>query len=240
MVLASACTSIQKVTRNEMSLAGESKQDQGGFIMDAKAFDQAAILKNSSLSKKVAVQVRGNERQVPMMLLTPPVFRIKVTNNTGHVAKLKGITVKLVDGASNTYDPFTKDQLDDNLSDMAEAEAANGVIFPDSSLRKVRGSVKRLKFLDQNAEILPDFTETFYVSFNLGLEEQTTDALNRWLAEQSTLKLMIYGLPVEADQAGNITKRVNFDYPLAVTTYEDTYKVGMGGAQKLSSRKIEK
>jgi hypothetical protein len=96
-----------------------------------------------------------------------------------------------------------------------------------------------LKLLEQNTELLPDFTETYPLAFQLPFEAGYVE-MNKWLSGQTTLTLKIFEVAAETDQAGNVTKRVQFDFPISIDSFNDVYEVKLSGTHLLRSEPIAK
>lgn len=237
--LLSACAGSRELLRNEMKLKGDANVTKEGLTVIARVLDEGAMAKEPRLVKTVDVARQGHVMQVPWMLLTPPVFEVKITNKTGHVVKMTGAVFKLVDAAGNLYDALPKDKAIAHEMDAADAVARQGIVVPESSKHQIAQGIKQLKVLDENTQLLPDLSDTFFLSFELPIEP-TGEALSTWLATQTSLQLKIYEVPTQTNDAGAVTKRVAFEFPLVVTTYRDTYEVGLMGSKLLSSQEVAK
>jgi hypothetical protein len=233
-----ACTSTRQVLRSDIRLRGDAKQTRDGLTMEAAVTDIQSMQKDPRLSKTVTAVKRSDsgsvETQVGWVLLNPPAFQVKVTNNTGHVVKMTGAVFKLIDAAGNLYDATSKDKMAAQQADAIAGLEAQGVVLPAASKSQLNAAMRSIKLLDGNTELLPDMTETFFISFDLPVEP-TADAVNKWLSEQTALRLKIYEVPTQTNEAGAITKRVAFEYPVDVQTVRETYEVSLVGGSKLVS-----
>jgi hypothetical protein len=77
------------------------------------------------------------------MLLAPPVFAVTVTNNTGHVVRMKGAVIKLIDSANNLYDPLPKDMALAKLDEADAVSARKGIALTQESANLVRAGVRQ-------------------------------------------------------------------------------------------------
>lgn len=243
-LLAGCAPTVRTVIRNEMDLTGEAQVAKEGLTMKVTLLDEKAIRADSRLTKRGTYSYVNpytgtpTQKETDFMAVTPPTFQVKITNNTGHVARMKGIVIRLMDSAGTAYEAYTRDLMaaDDEAAEQALRARIRGFETSATTKSALAAARRNLKFLDDNSEVLPNQTETFYVCPKLPLEELTYEGLNKWIATQNTLVLRIFEVPSETDQAGNITKRVHFEFPLAVKSFEDTFTDG----EKTGTRTIEK
>jgi hypothetical protein len=239
-----ACTATRQVLRSDIRLHGDGKQTQDGLSIEAAVKDIQSMGKDARLSKKVDAVRRTDagpvEMQLGWILLNPPAFQVKVTNTTGHVVKMTGAVFKLIDQAGNLYDATTKDRMAAQQADAISTLEGQGITLTPASKSQLNAAVRNLKLLDSNTEFLPDMSETFFLSFDIGVEP-TEQAVNQWLSQQAALRLKIYEVPTQTDPAGAITKRVAFEFPVDVKTVRETYEDSMiGGSKLVSSESVSK
>lgn len=228
--LGAGCSLTRVLTRNAVELRSGDSLTQDGLHVKVRALDFKALSTDSRLSKTVTlVDPDTNVKSdVNWVLIPPPVFELRITNNTGHIARMKGIVIKLVDSASNIYDKIDRDHLQSNLDDEFAASARKGMAIDGAAQSQLKAATRQIKMLDENTELLPDMTDTYYVTIDLPVEK-TREGIEAWLAQQAVLTLKVFEVPSAVDAAGNVTKRVAFEFPLAVKTYADTYEVGLLG-----------
>lgn len=219
-----ACAPATKVTvRNEITAVSSSPVDHDGISMQAKVYGVKEASEHPRLGRTVPATINklgfNVQGKVGFSLVTPPVFEVRFTNSTNHVVRTKGTVIKLTDAAGNTYDPKSKDELqatlDQAIQKMGDGVDGQKVTLDSGALTTLKGAITSIKILDQNAEILPNVTETFYVCFNLPVEP-TADSINQWLSSQTTLTLKVFDLTTETDAAGTPTKKAQFDFPINI------------------------
>ena len=229
----------------DMSLAGESRKNLEGVAIRAKVVDYDAATKDPRLSTKVPVTIKRlgageGVVEIPFALAIPPIFEVSITNNTGHVLRMQGVVIRLVDAAGTVYEPTDKARLEGGLPEAIQAvkkELAKQTVYlaapiDDSS---IRGGIRRLRLLGPNSEILPGMTEAFFVAFDARIPP-TSEAYTAWMQTQSTLTLKIFEVPSKVDETGKPTKRVHFDFPVEVAEYVDTWH----GSERVKRQRVRR
>lgn len=166
---------------------------------DAAQFPELAT-KISSMEKPLfADKAERVERPMPCILWMKGMgIAITVANNTGNSISLSGITVQMNVKGSDVqvveYAPFLAE-----LGTLAQTTAMQ-------TLQNINyvGKSDKLK-------VLPGKKQTLYAAFNRKINEG-----------DGTFTFQIYDLPVATDQAGNITKRENFDFNYNEITTSET------------------
>ncbi|MBI2373862.1 MAG: hypothetical protein HYV07_07685 [Deltaproteobacteria bacterium] len=258
-LLSSACgPRISTWTQYRHELALKTKQSQQeGVTVDVRAISDKDVASDAryhrsfgwNTANRFNGQVeKGGETDWPVIPV--PSWEVKIANGTGHVLRLTGAVIKMIDGAGNVIDTISKDELaaqkadeleagQKNWAEVLGAKGINFAGFDADAGKKLQDAIKRLKLLSQNAEVLPNMTETYIAAFRLpvegGLDEQT-----KWLGEQTVLTLKIFEVVTETDAAGTPTKRVAFEFPLEVRTYLDTIQSTNGVQKTLSSKEVSK
>lgn len=235
-----ACAANRPVIRNEMALKGQPSLTLDGLTISAKLLDLAGIRKDPRLSKTVVVKAAGLlPTNVSWTLVDPPAFELRVLNRTGHVVRLHDAVIKLMDNAGNLYDPLSPATARAELDDAFAAARGRGWEITPDGAAQLGTALSQVKFLSENAQLLPDIAETFIVAFS-GPHDHTEEGLNNWLALQSALRLKIFEVPTGTNEAGVVTKRVAFEFPFVVRTFRDTREVGPDGKEKLVSVEVQK
>lgn len=241
--------------RHEMTAQQSEPIAQDGLVVQARVLGIKEATEEPRLSKKVAFNAidRQSGRTAPgevgWLIATPPVFQVKVTNNTGHVVRFSGSIIKLVDAAGNMYDPATKDLLlatnNESISAWARERSQRSgatIAFPDQqmdgSTATVKAAIAGLKLLDANTELLPGMTETYFVAFQIPIEASVPSSYDDWLNKQTTLVLKMYEVTAETDAAGTPTKKVQFDFPVIVKNFNDSVTYTDGVRKVTSSTEI--
>ncbi len=245
-LLLTACAGSQQVIRNEMKLQGESSVTLDGLAVSAKLLDGIAIKSDSRFSRKVSVTGTGLIQSASLLgstpfvtIIDPPAFELRVRNNTGHVVRLQGTVIKLIDGAGNLYDALDRTSARDALDDTLSTARAQGYEVSNASSQELRGALSHVKFLTENGQLLPDVAETFIVAFAIS-NVHTEKELNEWLALQTSLRLKVYDVPTRTNEAGTVTKRVSFEFPVEVKTFRETYQTGPDGRKLTGTEEVAK
>ncbi len=157
----------------------------------------------------LAAEGPGGSTTTPWTDVNIPAFELTVLNNTSHVLKLSKAVIKLQDDRGIIYEPSTKADLDAMADARAKALAGEQVKV-DIPAAKAR--ILALKLVDQNLELLPGIAEKVYSTFNYPEEPST------FLAGRSSLKLMLYEIPVLTDEAGEVTRTTNFEFTYDIHT----------------------
>jgi len=234
-----SCTSITTLTRSEVALKGEPSQTQDGLTLDVRVLMTDAEAKHSRAFTEVKILSKaGSEREAAQWPpLRTPIFEVRVRNSTGHVVKMTGAVVRLLDGAGNVYEPVAKEDLADDLkAGIAAHERETDGLQVSGELQ---AALKAVKLLDDNAQFLPDIADTYFVSFQLPAG-QSHSAIPRWITTQSVLWLKIHDVPIAVAESAAVVKRAAFEFPVEVKSFRETYEVALGGTKLLSRTEIEK
>ena len=187
MVLGCFGPSIVKLVQFSPASEGGNRQEQSGVIFEVTAVSQSDILAGKfpelTYSYKDPSVPYGMGATTTYYLLGKNVqFKVSVTNNTGHVLKFAGTVIKLVDDANNMYDELDKTTLN-SLAPLASAQ------------------ITKLRYLDQNVQILPDMAWTGYAAFGV-----SPDSIS------PTFKLAVYELVTKTDEAGVAKEKSRFEF----------------------------
>jgi hypothetical protein len=239
-LLLTACAPARPSLRNELTLQGDATQTQDGLTITARLMDVSAVTKDPRLSRNVRVMVGGLlPKEMPWMIVDPPVFELRILNRTGHVVNLHDTVIKLMDNAGNAFDPVNLAMASAALENDVAAARTKGYEISAQGMADLRASVNQIKFLNENARLIPDVSETFIVAFAT-THERTLAGLNDWLARQTTLRLKIFEVPTRTNEAGAVTKRVAFEYPFSIRTYSESRVTDAEGNEKLVSVEVQK
>lgn len=150
-----------------------------------------------------------------LILFNLPAFELTITNNTGHVIKFNRVVSKLQDDTGETYDIMLKsDIMDaiDNYSQMWVSKGGGKMLNP----APLKAKAKSLKIIDNNFELLPGFTSKGYLVFNFGYDFLTKSNFDMYyenfLSSKEYLKVLLFEIPVEMDEAGITKKTTNFTF----------------------------
>ncbi len=149
----------------------------------------------------------GHRSDVEWIICPVPAFELTITNNTGHVIKFNRAAIKLQDDSGELYDCMMKNDLIEYNKNTAQAYEAGGRYW---SLAPVFSKIKSLKIIDNNFELLPGFTQKGYLIFNIPV--YTYNSYATFLSSKEYLKVLLFEIPVEMDQAGYTKKTTNFTF----------------------------
>ena len=139
-----------------------------------------------------------------------PTFEATITNNTGHVIRFNRAVIKLQDESGNTYDCLSKQDLTIRANNVMNYYAVNkGHYFYDTT--GILGGISILRIIDNNFELLPNNTQKGYIYFNLPPAYDRYQ-YDKFMGSHQYFKLLLYELPVEADQAGEVKKTTNYEF----------------------------
>lgn len=153
----------------------------------------------------------------------PLAFQLKIANKTGHVVRFTGAVIKLVDAAGNLYDPISKEDLEAEWMgwDGKEVEAKYGTT-EITSVNRMQSVVRKMKVLGPNTEILPDYTTEVYVGFGPHMPWMNSyDQASGELASLEQVKLMLYEVVTETDDAGNPVAKEKFEWAFDVVEKQE-------------------
>ena len=177
--------------------------DKDGLRISVKAITLENCSSFPAIFTKLAAQAPPGPTTTPWVDVNVPAFELSLLNNTGHVLRFTRAVIKLQDDHGTIYEPSTKADLE-AMVDAHARKLAEGQVTID--IAAARGRIKALKMADQDLELLPGITEKVYSTFNYPEEPAT------FLAKRSSLKLMLYEIPVATDDAGEVTKTANFEF----------------------------
>ncbi len=204
---------------------------------------QSARDKSAEYNSAIRALVR-TRRERWWAIPSLPAFKAKVTNNNEHIIRLQGAVLKLADNSGNLYDVISKEELkqrnakaiNENAS-KPQSTSSNGILTvsqpppqPQDTaqmIQDVTAKIDSLNILDATAEILPGFSGTYYMVFKYPDESQTSTDVNAdWVASHQPLKVMLFDVVTETDQAGNVSRKTKFEFPVEAKIIVDTYQNG--------------
>lgn len=144
---------------------------------------------------------------LPFVLVALPAFEISITNTTGHILKFSRAVMKLQDNNGESYDVMLKNDLNANIASYVQNQLAQGIFVNQLPLTS---QVNTMKIVDQNFEILPNFTEKGYLVFNI--QQNSLKDYETFLSTKQYLKVLMYEIPTETDDAGIVKKTTNFEF----------------------------
>jgi hypothetical protein len=156
---------------------------------------------------------RYSGSDLPTILLVPQnalIEKISITNNTKHVIRMGNTVFRGFDPAGNQYETLSKDELYSVVYSQLTPD-----LKAEQSYPIINSSIKSLKMIDRNTELLPDYTTTGYIIYAPDNIKMT-----------GTWKLAIYEFPVETDDSGRAIKTINFTFRSISKKYIDQYESG--------------
>ena len=141
-------------------------------------------------------------------MISVPAFEVQVINSGKNPIHFGKTSVRLLDDAGNSYQAVLKQDIQDLVSKRVSVVKNNGWRVDDLSAMQ---AVKSLKLFDKNYEGLPGIVEKRVVAFDIGNEEDSA-AYRKMMASTKYLRVVMYGVPVQLDSAGNVIKTSKFEY----------------------------
>jgi len=156
---------------------------------------------------------RQSGTALPAILLAPQnalVEKISITNNTGHVIRMGNTVFRGFDPAGNQYETISKEELKAIVFSQLTPDQK-----PEQSYPIINSSLRSIKMIDRNTELLPNYTTTGFIIY-------IPDNVNM----VGTWKLSIYEFPVRTDESGRATKTIDFTFRTISKKYVDKYESG--------------
>jgi hypothetical protein len=154
---------------------------------------------------------RYSGKNLPPILLAPKgglIEKISITNNTKHVIRLGHAVFRAFDPAGNQYPILTKDELQAEIFSQLTPE-----MHAEQSLPIIRSSIRTIKLINRNTELLPNYTTTGYIIY-----------VPNDIQMSGVWKLEIYEFPVKTDDAGRALTTINFSFRSISKKYIDSYE----------------
>lgn len=143
-----------------------------------------------------------------ILMISVPAFEIQVVNSSKNPISFGKVSVRLLDDAGNSYQAVLKQDVQDLVNQRVAATKNNGWRVDDSTAMQ---AVKSLKLFDKNYEGLPGIVEKRIISFDIGNQNNVV-AYRKMMASTKYFRVVMYGVPVELDNAGNVVKTSKFEY----------------------------
>ena len=116
--------------------------------------------------------------------------------------------VRLLDDAGNSYQAVLKQDIIDSLNQRVNVINNNGWRVDASS---ANNSARALKLFDKNYESLPGIVEKRILAFDIN-NSNSEKNYRDMLMNAKYLRIVMFGIPVQHDDAGNIVKTAKFEY----------------------------
>lgn len=216
LILGSA-TGPREVTQYKFEPKADSSTEfeQDNLIVRIKAIDGTNYKKFPAFYTKTMYSHDQNvkKRWEDMIAICDfPVFEMTITNNTGHILRFNKAVIKMQDDAGNLYDATMKSEQIEKAKEWIERRAVEDERFYDKA---IVSKTKKLKLIDNNFELLPNFTQKGYLLFNLEDMSSREDYVN-FVTSSEFFKVMLYEIPVVTDEAGVVSKTTNFQFVYVV------------------------
>ena len=127
--------------------------------------------------------------------------QLEIRNDTRHVLSLRRIEAVLLDAAGNDNEGISKAELGHYLRH----------IRPCHSTEELIDRLRSVKFLGSNIQLRPGRSGQVFVAFP-GIDQRI---LGDWTLE-------LYGVPVETNEAGEVSRVSSFAFPLLSRGYRTT------------------
>lgn len=159
-----------------------------------------------------------------------PAFKLKLNNKNEHVIKLQNAVIKLADNAGNLYDVMGKEAMGNAQAKLVQETAEKYKSNPADTRKlidDVKEKIDETRIFEPKAEILPGFTGTYFLFFELPKKSQKDLEENAaWMQARGPFKLMIFDVVTKTDAAGAATRKTKYEWALATKTFEETYENG--------------
>lgn len=142
------------------------------------------------------------------LMISTPAFEVQVINSGKNPVSFGKVSVRLLDDAGNSYQAVLKQDIQELVNQRVSSAKNNGWRVDDSSAMQ---AVKSLKLFDRNYEGLPGIVEKRIVSFDIG-NENNVNSYRKMMASTKYFRVVMYGVPVQLDGAGNVIKTSKFEY----------------------------
>lgn len=198
---------ITKVTSLVPISEADKKVTKGGITIEVEPINITNLNKYPMLTPTVTYQESGilgpyEKKWVVPNVLAYLTFALNITNNTGHIIKMKDSDVGITVGGMDAQ-KLSKVQI---LQFWAASFSTNNqAIAPQAGI--IYAAIERVPYWDENLKVLPGKTLKAFVTFDVVLKEGIGEA-----------SLAIYDLVTNTDEAGNPTERTNFDFNLKEVT----------------------
>lgn len=216
LILGSA-TGPREVTQYKFEPKADSSTEfeQDNLIVRIRAIDQTNFKQFPSLMANVKYASAPGRKKLyksSIRITQFPAFELSITNNTGHVIRFSKAIIKMEDDAGNMYDARTKTEMVAEAKEWSENQADENEQFYGN---QYINQVKKVKVVDNNFELLPNYTQKGYLLFNID-QMMSTEEYADFVTGSDYFKVMLYEIPVGTDAAGNATKTTNFQFVYVV------------------------
>lgn len=181
----------------------QEQVDKDGIRISVKSITLENYSSFPRIFTNLAAQTPTGPTTLPWVDLNLPAYELTILNDTGHILRFSRSVIRLQDDLGNSYEAAMKADLEDMVDAYAQQFAARQMTI---DIPTAKGRIKALKILDQNLELLPGLTEKVYATFNYPQEAA------QFLSGKSYLKLMLYEIPVETNDAGEVQKTTNIEF----------------------------
>lgn len=141
-------------------------------------------------------------------LVAMPAFEIQITNAGKNPISFNKASFRLLDDAGNSYQAVLKQDIIDSLNQRVNVINNNGWRVDASS---ANNSARALKLFDKNYESLPGIVEKRILAFDIN-NSNSEKNYRDMLMNAKYLRIVMFGIPVQHDDAGNIVKTAKFEY----------------------------
>ena len=167
-------------------------------------------IERSRVTNRVTGQSQIVEQEVAVMESVDPlagiyVRRLRINNDTEHTLRLNQIATLLIDPTGQDNEALSREFLYQNIRARRPCDSTNILLDSLSSLK--------LMTTDTDMKVLPGRRTEVYVAFQ-GVDQSI---LGDWM-------LSLYDFPVATDQAGAVSRRVQFQFPLLSRGYRTIVK----------------
>jgi hypothetical protein len=155
------------------------------------------------------------EREMALAVADLPMFRLTIYNDRDNILELERFAARLVEANGVVHEPTDSNAIESEFLDFRRREEEAGWVW---NLTDVLTKVRELPLIKRDLEVLPGLPTTVYVVFDLyGTASRPYRA---WMDSVDEFTLRLFEIPVETDEAGNITRteKVDFTYSVSADT----------------------
>lgn len=232
-------------TRIDFEILDGATRTQDQVSMTIEVVDAAKQASIPGFSFAYEFQAATGTAVGTMGACTQPYFRVTAENQSEQTLKLRSsasgssdeVIVALDDDQGSTLTATRRQEVLTNLSAAIHSSARKLAVDPVQAeadlVEKSTQMVAGLKFLTDDATILPGRKASFLVCFDYVPGVYIQEEEYKWFAGRSDLTLGIYDVPVLRDASGIAQKKTNFQYKLKVHEYKDSMLYQLGAPPQI-------
>ncbi|MCB9883773.1 MAG: hypothetical protein H6834_18430 [Planctomycetes bacterium] len=199
---------------------GETEQTHDSLTIAVEPITWENASRFPEVYRTFTLETARGQGQARGPIVPLPAFRVTVTNHTGHVVRFTQSIIRLSDDLSRQYQPFgTTGEI------LAWAQGVNaGTIATYPSFgTQLSSAIGQLRVFSRNVELLNGDSLAYYLVFQLPTETSdpadTTAGYRSLLESLQRFRLRIAEVPIETDEAGQVSRTTEFAFDFDRATY---------------------